>query len=238
MPKQVTTDYDAIAHEWDRTRQNAWGEFEFATDLLIPPPSLLASSELRRTGPHLQHKMQLLDAGCGNGRLINWLRKKNFQGKYLGIDSSEGLLEKAKQNFPKEKFQKIDLLDFKELESFDLVFCIAVLHHLPDKTSRLRVLQNIYAGLKSEGKLFLTVWNLWQPRYIKYVLKSYFTKNPRDCKIPFANKVDRFVHAFSASELIDLLEKAGFQSIEVFPAKKEKRVKIFSARNLVVIAKK
>ena len=256
MSKQVTTDYDAIADDWDRVHQHSWGEFEFAKKLLTPPTTLIPSTSLR-TGKG--EKMYVLDAGCGNGRLVNWLRKNNFAGKYLGVDNSEKLLEKARKNFPKEEFENVDLVDFnppsphsggatadfrpakrgfRKLKNFNLVFCIAVLHHLPDQDSRLKVLQNLQASLKPGGKLFLTVWNLWQPRYWKFILQSYFKGSPRNCQIPFAGKIKRFVHAFTASELINLLEKAGFSSVEVFPAKKNKRAKILSARNLVAIARK
>ena len=75
--------YDKIASEWDRTRQTAWGEFEFAKALTTVK--------------------SVLDAGCGNGRLVDWLRKNNFTGAYLGIDESDELIKRARNNFPKEK---------------------------------------------------------------------------------------------------------------------------------------
>ena len=68
--------YDSVAQSWDATRKSAWGEFEFAK--------------------HLFSASSILDAGCGNGRLVNWLRGNNFTGSYLGIDNSKSLIQKAK----------------------------------------------------------------------------------------------------------------------------------------------
>ncbi|MFA5351759.1 MAG: hypothetical protein WC304_00590 [Candidatus Gracilibacteria bacterium] len=56
--------------------------------------------------------------------------------------------------------------------------------------------------------------------------------------MPFFGKGNRLIHAFTASELIRLLEKAGFRSIRVFPANQGKRARIWQARNLVTLAQK
>lgn len=210
--------YDSVADAWDATRKSPWGEFDFAK--------------------HLFSAKSILDAGCGNGRLVSWLRSGGFTGKYLGVDASVELIAKAKQNFPAEKFLHADLQDFVSAQKFSAVFCIAVLHHLPDAASRLQVLQNLYANLETGGELFLTTWNLWQPRYYRYILKSFFTGNYRNCHLPFFGKGNRLIHAFTASELIQLLEKAGFRSIRVFPAYNGKRARIWQARNLITLAKK
>ncbi|MFA5351760.1 MAG: class I SAM-dependent methyltransferase [Candidatus Gracilibacteria bacterium] len=153
--------YDSIAAQWDATRKSPWGEFDFAK--------------------HLFSAKSILDAGCGNGRLVSWLREGGFTGKYLGVDSSGELIQKAQQNFLAEKFLHADLLSFISTEKFSAVFCIAVLHHLPDAASRLQVLQNLYANLEAGGELFLTTWNLWQPRYYRYILKSFFARDYRNC---------------------------------------------------------
>jgi len=211
---KTAADYNAIAREWNRTRQNFWGEFEFARSLL--------------------QTQKILDAGCGNGRLIRWLRENNFKGEYLGVDFAKELLAIACQNFSCEKFKSADLRTFALPDKFDAVFCIAVLHHFSTATERLRVLQNLHASLAPGGRIFLTVWNLWQPRFWKFFFKSF----SKELQIPFAKKVNRHVHAFTLRELRKLFHNAGFQAIEVFGAKKSERAKIFSARNLIVLAQK
>ncbi len=222
LRQKVASDYDTIASEWDQTRQHAWGEFEFLDKLFKKDNS------------------KILDAGCGNGRLVKYLNQKLGQKnyEYLGIDSSAELLKKAQHNFPDKKFKQTDLVEFQSKAEYDVVACIAVLHHLPSRADRLQVLKNIYTSLQDGGQLFLTVWNLWQPRYLKFTLKSYLKGRPRECQIPFANKVDRYVHAFTASELLKLCEQAGFGSIEVFSAAGEQKAGIFTGRNLILRARK
>ena len=206
--------YDSIAAEWDSTRKNAWREFEFARGLL--------GAE------------KILDAGCGNGRLVQWLRENGFEGDYLGVDNSAELLGKARENFPNESFEKVDLREYSQPDRFEAIACVAVLHHLESAENRLKVLQNLHTNLCSDGKIFLTTWNLFQARYWKYLLKA----RSRDCRIPFADRGERFVHAFTKSELRKLLRQAGFREIEVFYAKHSQKAGAFSGRNLIALAQK
>jgi len=206
--------YDSIAKEWNCTRQNFWGEFEFARGLL--------------------NSKKILDAGCGNGRLIRWLRESGFTGEYLGVDNSKELLKLAKKNFPNERFEFYDLREFQKKGNTNAIFCIAVLHHLRSEGERLRVLKNFHASLQKDGKIFLTVWNLFQPRFFHHLFKS----RSRDCEIEFAKKGKRFIHAFSKRELKNLLKRAGFQKAEVFYARHSRKTNFLRGRNLIAIARK
>jgi tRNA (uracil-5-)-methyltransferase TRM9 len=203
-----------MAQEWDSTRKNAWGEFEFARELLS--------------------SRSILDAGCGNGRLVSWLRENEFKGEYLGVDVSRELIKLAQQNFPKEKFETHDLLSFQAVRKTDAVCCVAVLHHLHSTQERLRVLQNLQVSLEKDGKIFLTTWNLWQSRFWKF----FFSQFSRDLRIPFAGKDFRHVHAFTKSELRKLLQRAGFKNIKIFYARHSTKSNFLSGRNLIATAQK
>jgi SAM-dependent methyltransferase len=48
----------------------------------------------------------ILDFGCGTGYLYEFLEKKNFKGKYLGIDISNEAITIAKKKFFKKKNAK------------------------------------------------------------------------------------------------------------------------------------
>lgn len=176
----------------------------------------------------------MLDAGCGNGRLVPWLRENGYAGDYLGVDLSEELLKIAGKNFPEEEFLQANITEFKEPAGFDLIISIAVLHHLENKEARLAALKNFYESLQPGGKVFLTVWNLWQRRYRRFILKQF----SRNCRIPFSDKGERLVHAFTKGELRRLLWIAGFRKIKIFYAAGDKRARIFNARNLVAIAER
>lgn len=126
---------------------------------------------------------RIIDIGCGNGHLWHTLKHKGFQGSYLGLDFSAGLLEKAIDGTPnlivagsgKEAeeilatgdprgvFLQADLTrdDWWETlkpQSYDYAFLFAVLHHIPGTKLRERILSNIYRLLTLDGLFFLSNW--------------------------------------------------------------------------------
>lgn len=227
---KVAADYDTIADEWDRTRRRSWGEFTFLSELI------------KRRGVHeltkrADKRVRILDAGCGNGRLVNFLDLElaGMYG-YLGVDASGELIKKAQAQYPDVSFLQQDLVEFRRDQEFDVIASIAVVHHLP-AADRLTVLWNLRSSLSPNGQLFLTCWNLWQPRYLSYVAKSYFAGTPRECRIPFADTVERYVHAFTAGEIADLLTAAGFTDIDVFYTDGAHKSTIVSGKNIVAIAR-
>jgi len=219
LREKIAADYDQIATAWDKTRKNVWGEVEFLK-------------------PSLTEKISILDAGCGNGRLLRFFERELTDFSYLGVDFSAGLLTCARQNFPQHDFQQADLVNFQPEKEYDLVTSFAVLHHLPTRAEQLAALKNLHAALRPGGQLFLTAWNLWQPRFFCKVLKSYFTGTPRLVSIPFQQTVSRDVFALAAGELKKLLREAGFSEVEVFYSAHAERVPFYRARNLTAICRK
>ena len=70
------TFYASFANDFAATRQS-W------------PPSF------DRILPHFHLAANVLDVGCGNGRLRAFLRARGWRGRYVGIDNSTGLLAEA-----------------------------------------------------------------------------------------------------------------------------------------------
>lgn len=165
----------------------------------------------------------VLDLGCGNGRLYSFLKKRGI--KYTGIDSSERMIEIAKEKNQEgdPKFEVVEALDLPFSEnSFDKVYSVAVLHHVPSSDFRLEFMEEIKRVLKSKGKLVLTVWNLAQidkPSLIKYTILRLFGKSkldPKDVFYPWKNPegkilAQRYVHCFSKTELEELAKEAGLK---------------------------
>lgn len=189
--QKVKNDYNKIAKHFSQTRQHDWEEF----DLLIP---------------HLHSDQNLVDLACGNGRLLNFLAKQPNTPTYIGIDNSSGLLAEAQKLHPEAEFHEADMLNIPLPDNHaDILTNIAAFHHLPDETTRTQALREMQRILKPNGLLFLTVWNLDQPRFAKY------HKDSRDLFIPFADSgVDRYYYAFNPDELTNLLHHAGFQIIQ------------------------
>lgn len=200
--KNVDEAYSEIADEFAATRQNPWPEF---AELVEEISAKLAQSKPR--------EISLLDVGCGNGRLIGFLRDELPVEtiEYMGLDSNEALLAIAERTYPEERFTQGTALDLPfDDESFDFVCCIAMLHHLETHEARLKALYEIKRVMKTDCRLMLTVWNLWQPKYEKYIHKK-----TGDALISWGKdkKVKRYYHAFLADEVIELLENAGFEDI-------------------------
>ena len=125
--------------------------------------------------PHLQPVANVLDLGCGNGRLLAFLAASGWSGNYLGVDSSEGLLAEAARvaaGHPgiQARFLSADLMDAdwrRQLYASDLVkndwrpeaiACLAVLHHIPGAANRARCLADCRALLAPGGRLILSTW--------------------------------------------------------------------------------
>jgi len=100
------------------------------------------------TGKHVA------DIGCGTGRLLMAIHKKD-PASVTGFEYSEAALKSARANLPAGHFESFDVYVGDERQ-FDIVLCIEVLEHLlhPDKA-----LQNIAQMIRPSGVGLLTVPN-------------------------------------------------------------------------------
>lgn len=202
--------YNQIAQDFSDSRVNLWPEFEYFTG-------------------YLKNNQDILDLGCGNGRVLDLL--KDFQINYLGVDNSSKLIAQAQQNWPQAKFMVADILDLKDIkQKYDIIFLVATLHHIPSAKLREQVLSNIKQLLKPDGKLLMTNWNLWQKRYIKYIIKYTLLKltepnmeingvkarhlDLQDVFIPWKKKYMRYLHGFTELNMSRLVKKCGFEIIK------------------------
>lgn len=199
--KKVKKDYAKIAEEFDQTRKTKWEEFD---------------NFLK----YIKDKNTVTDIGCGNGRFYEFL-KQHKKTKYIGIDNNKKLLEKAKKE-KNAKFIKGDLLKIPlKKESVNVVLEIASLHHIPSKELREKAVKEVNRVLKKNGIFIVSVWNLFQPKYKKYIRKAFLKSilslgkyDPRDTFIPWAKKTERYYYAFKENELEKLLKKNGFEILE------------------------
>ncbi len=201
--QKVVDDYSQIADEFAQTRKNEWKEFEMFL-------------------PYIKDNMKVLDLGCGSGRFLDFLNKHR-KVQYLGVDKCRNLIENAKDHHEKAKFIEADMLDLPiENESIDIVASIAALHHIPSKQLKKKALKEIRRVLKKKGILVLSVWNLNQPKYKKYIWEArlrWFTSfgkyQPRDTFIPWGKSgVKRYYYAFRPKVLKKLLHNLEFEILE------------------------
>lgn len=118
--------------------------------------------------PYLPPGANVLDLGCGNGRLLAFLAARGWRGDYLGADSSSKLLERARQVASQvtnmaTNFVPLDLLTpnwptYLPSWHVDRIVCLAVLHHIPGRSNRERFVAGCSALLPPGGLLILSTW--------------------------------------------------------------------------------
>ncbi len=100
----------------------------------------------------------ILDAGCGNGRILKWFYHNNF--KITGIDADAERIVKANEIYPKNFADFIvgdlDNLPFNDL-SFDHIICSAVLHFARNEKHFYTMFSELFRVLKTKGTLFIRV---------------------------------------------------------------------------------
>ncbi|MFA5207640.1 MAG: methyltransferase domain-containing protein [Candidatus Paceibacterota bacterium] len=189
---KTVLDYNSIADKYSRVREKNWREFDFLFDKYLLPND------------------KVLDLGCGNARFYQSFKNKNVD--YLGIDVSSKLIEIAKNNHPEGKFE-VSSIESILSDSFDKVYSIAVLHHIPSHQFRLNFLKEIKRVLKDNGYLVLTVWNLKEKMKRRSFL-DWFRLDKGDVFLPWYGSKNTYFHCFNLEELIQLVSEAGFDVID------------------------
>jgi ubiquinone/menaquinone biosynthesis C-methylase UbiE len=85
-----------------------------------------------------------LDVGCGEGHLIDYLKRRHVIGSVLAIDLKRQKLETAKQMYPQVDYFNADVnaLSFKD-NMFDYVVASEIIEHIPEPARALRELQRV-----------------------------------------------------------------------------------------------
>jgi len=103
----------------------------------------------------LKGNESLLDVGCGDGKITADLARCLPNGKVIGIDSSEQMINLAQSTFPTSKnpnlaFKLMDARYVSFQENFDVAFSNAALHWVLDQKA---VLKGVEKHLKPDGRL-------------------------------------------------------------------------------------
>jgi len=152
--------------------------------------------------------IRILDAGCGNGRVIGHLISRGAKEEnIIGVDSSNELITNAKKRFPKAQFIHSDITDKKlEFENVDLITASMFLFYL-DEGQLSKTLENFYGWLK-KGGVFLCI--VAHPvRFAHDNLEKYFTRDWESIESPWETTVVYF-HRTTA-DYINATIDAGFR---------------------------
>jgi tRNA (uracil-5-)-methyltransferase TRM9 len=191
---------------------------------------------VRKLLPRMLQVGAILDVGCGNGTLARALVENGYQGEYLGVDMSGGLLNAARNALGQPEkgqftFRRADLAeshwpDALPLGSFDLLVSFAVLHHLPGETFRRQVARTFHDLVVPDGSAVVSVWQ-WQnsTRLVKRVVPwQEVGLDPSDVDEGdvlldwrASDQVGlRYVQTSSDESLTALAEEAGFRVVDSF----------------------
>ncbi len=175
-------------------------------------------SDMREMAKWVNNGEKILDYGCGNG--IFYEAIKDRQIDYLGMDTAEGLINIAKERFPKGNFETVMPFHIsKSDKAFDKVFCLSVIHHIPTFELRKKFLLEIKNVIKNSGKLILTAWQrteqmdqYWDKNHKKF---DSLSLEENDLIYPMKDssariQMERYIHCFEETEMIQLLESCGF----------------------------
>ncbi|MFN9398222.1 MAG: class I SAM-dependent methyltransferase [Dolichospermum sp.] len=81
--------------------------------------------------PNNNQKPRILDIGCGNGSLSNFLAQQGYE--VVSVEESESGVKLANQTFPNCRFIQGSIYDlpYSELgDNFDIVIAVEVIEHL------------------------------------------------------------------------------------------------------------
>lgn len=110
--------------------------------------------------PGLEGKLaagiQVLDVGCGRGRIINRLAEMFPRSRFTGMDLSSDAVASAWAEAADKKLRNIEFIvadlsgfdESTEIEAFDLVTTFDAIH---DQAKPLNVLRGIHRALRSDG---------------------------------------------------------------------------------------
>jgi trans-aconitate 2-methyltransferase len=93
----------------------------------------------------------VLDAGCGSGRVTKILLERLPEGRVIGVDASQSMIEAARKALPdRTEFIVSDLLDLELDQAVDAVFSNATFHWILDHR---KLFERLHAALRPGGAL-------------------------------------------------------------------------------------
>ncbi len=219
--------FDEIALEFNATRRKPWSEAYHV----------------------IERNALIIDLGCGSGRHSILIAKNNCE--VIAADIAKGMVKLVNEKALKENLKHLihplicDLnhLPFKN-NSINHALCLATLHHIPLKRNRVEALNEIYRILKVNGKLVLSVWAKFQPRFFRklpLMIWQYLTGRVDefgDIYVPWKSRKGvfmRFYHLYSKREILNELSKTKFKILKTYG--KSFKSKIFAENHIIIAIK-
>lgn len=149
----------------------------------------------------------ILDIGCGPGNISKYISNKIKDADIFGIDYSEKMIELAKRNVPKARFEVVDCREIKQInKKFDAVISGFFLPYL---------------NLKEANELFSNVHHLLKNSGVAYF--SFVEGSPENSDYQTSSSGQNLFFNFHLlDDLQQKIEKVGFRDSQILKINYEK----------------
>lgn len=179
-------------------------------------PDLYMQFKSERTQPSIDLVSKLniidpkniIDIGCGPGNSTQILANRWPNSNIIGIDRSESMIEKAKHDFPNQKWELANASEYTSSRKFDIIFSNAVIQWIPNHE---KLFKKFYNMLSQSGVVAIQIPQFWDMSLGKIIDDA--SKLPRwEEKI---SEISNLLTMQSYSFYYDILSNL-FNSIEIW----------------------
>lgn len=158
---------------------------------------------------------KVLDAGCGHGELLTYIRER-WECELFGVDMVQERLDRANSTEGIEiRYSNIqERIPFED-NSFDVSFSTEVIEHLKHPRSFLKELRRV---TKTDGRIILTIPNGSAFIPFSYIAPYIPVKRIRETFLPYEHPLitDQPIDTcYFYREIIELLETSGLEIAEI-----------------------
>ena len=217
--------YQKQAEEFSETRSRPWQGWRRVKEIVEEQIS--------------KDVIDVLDIGCGNGRFGRFIEKSdNALINYVGVDSSKELVVIASEVSDKFRVFEFDVVDgdlqnFLRKTGFDVVVAFGLMHHIPGRDERLKLLAQWSKLLSEDGLMAVSFWQFDQDeKIVKRTLSEEDVAKTLDVQQESSglekgdylmcwggNKKNiRYCHSFSDEEVKRLIEELALELVEEYQA--------------------
>jgi SAM-dependent methyltransferase len=139
--------YNQIAPDFSRTRYRVWPCVARFLEQTIDTAVRTISEQTYLIG----------EIGCGNGKNLAYLSCCSSRIKTIGVDISEELLQICRGRGLEVVLGSILAIPLED-HLLDFTLAVAVIHHLREKSDRIRALRELARITRLGGRIQITVW--------------------------------------------------------------------------------
>ena len=131
--------------------------YSFSSSGIVPLAKTMAvftpgcNYGLMRVLRRLSKDIDILDVGCGSGRLLNSLRSRGFTGRLIGLDA---FLDKNRTFENHVEIRKAELSSFTDPTGFDVISLMHTFEHIAQQEESLAVIRRL---LKPAGVCVISI---------------------------------------------------------------------------------